>query len=561
MGYLEEEGYEVEALDLNIKFEHFFFKKRNVNLCLHNLEKIYKKINDSTSDFDIKRKNNCDEFLNNIKNNKIKDKLNYLIFSMNSLRKKENFSNLFLQQKSLETYGLFKKIYSTGWLSCHNRGQKYDNYYTLLNESEFNIFIPFFQEQAEKIIKKGYSYIGFSVNSFVQTIAALTLSKILKEKGYKGIIALGGTDIYQIKEHIKSDLNMFDKYFDIGILGKGEETTKKILEFIEGKINLSEIDNIIFKNENNEIIATSEKYLNITKKTKATYNGYDLNDYLVPEPVFPIRATIGCYWGKCTFCDYNHGGIFTSRSVKEVIDEIKYLKEKYGVENFYFVDAALPPNFLIEFSDTLIKEKIEIYYSTNLRFEKVYTTNLLDTLYKSGLRCCCWGLESGSEKILKAMNKGIDLKIAKKILKKSKNLGMHNHIYYIYNFPSETKKDVLQTYQFIKSNKKYIFSVASHNFSLLKNSYIYEHPEEFGIDKQYLENQNKDYYFSDEEVCKKNNDEINKIISKIDKELGVHKIKASFEIYMLIAKYNFTKNIRLKYFFDKYKLILYKIFK
>lgn len=561
MGHLESAGYEVEALDLNIKFEHYFFKKRNVQLCVDNIFKIYEKIKDSKSDFDIQRKADCEEFLKNTTKEQIKLKLNYLNFSMNNLRKKKNFTNFFLLQQSIKTYSLFKKIYSTGWLSGHNRGQKYDNYATLLNESEFNIFIPFFEEQAKKIIEKNYHYIGFSVNSFVQTIAALTLSKILKEKGYKGIVAIGGTDIYQIKEYIKLDKSMFDKYFDIVIVGKGEETTRKIFEFIEGKINLLQIDNIIFKNEKNEIISTPEIYSNFTKKSIAIYNGYDFNDYLVPEPVLPIRATVGCYWGKCTFCDYNHGGIFSSRPVREVIEEIKFLKEKYGVENFYFVDAALPPNFLIEFSDILIKENIEIYYSTNLRFEKVYTTTLLDKLYQSGLRCCAWGLESGSEKILKDMNKGIDLKIAKKILKKSKNLGMHNHIYYIYNFPTETKKDAIKTYQFIKANKKYIFSVANHNFSLLKNSYIYQHPEKFGIDKEKLEAKEKDYYFSDEEICNKNSSEIKKIITKIDNELGSHYIKASFEIYTLIAKYNNNKNLKTKYLLDKYKLIFYKLIK
>lgn len=561
MGYLEEAGYEVEAIDLNIKFEQFFFKKKNVELCLDNVERIYEKIKNSTSELDKIRKKDCEEFIKNLNKEELQTRLNYITFAKNNLKKKENFSNLFLQQQSLKTYNLFKKIYSTGWLSGHNGGQKYDGYLTLLEEDEFNIFIPFFKIQADEIIKKGYSYIGFSVNSFVQTIAALTLSKILKEKGYKGIIALGGTDIYQIKEHIKSDINLFDTYFDIAIIGNGEETTKKIFEFIEGKIKLNDIDNIIFKDVNNEIISTPEKYFCNTRKTKSIYNGYDLNEYITPEPFLPIRATIGCYWGKCTFCDYNHGGIFSSRTPREVADEIKYLKEKYGVENFYFVDAALPPNFLKDFSEILIDEKIEIYYSTNLRFEKIYTTKFLDKLHKSGLRCCCWGLESGSQKVINDMNKGIDLKVAEKILKKSKNLGMHNHIYYIYNFPTETKEDTNKTYKFIKRNKKYILSTAKHNFSLLKNSYIYEHPEQFGIEKEQLEKLDKDYYLTEEEIgltCKK---ETQEIIKKIDKLFEKDGIIASFEIYMLIAKYNFIKNIRTKYLLDKYKLIIYKLFK
>ena len=165
------------------------------------------------------------------------------------------------------------------------------------------------------------------------------------------------------------------------------------------------------------------------------------------------------------------------------------------MDTFLFADAALPPRYLDEFATKIIKQRIKIYFFMQNRLENAFDETLLKKLYKAGLRVCGWGLESASPKVLKKMNKGINIDSAQKILETAHSLGIFNRVNWIYNFPGETIDDFNLTYNFIKRNVKYAENHSSNRFMLPTFSYMYSNPKKFGLDEKLIkqaENNHKD---------------------------------------------------------------------
>ena len=120
------------------------------------------------------------------------------------------------------------------------------------------------------------------------------------------------------------------------------------------------------------------------------------------------------------------------------------------------------------------------------RLDDGFDKTLLKKLYKAGLRICGWGLESASQKLLEKMNKGININSALKILKTAHSIGIQNFVYMIKGFPGETDYDFELSYNFIKKNIKLMRNLRVAYFNLDTASYMYSHPEEFGINKELI---------------------------------------------------------------------------
>lgn len=113
-----------------------------------------------------------------------------------------------------------------------------------------------------------------------------------------------------------------------------------------------------------------------------------------------------------------------------------------------------------------------------------------------------WGLESGSDRIMKLINKGIKLDKRLEILKNSSDSGIWNFCYIFFGFPSETEEEGLQTIEMIESNTDIIHSYGRSVFTLNKHAKLHTDPSTLGIlemvgDPEEL-SANLDYRVSDE---------------------------------------------------------------
>lgn len=190
-------------------------------------------------------------------------------------------------------------------------------------------------------------------------------------------------------------------------------------------------------------------------------NNYDVNmlgSAIKEGNVAPIITTRGCP-GMCNFCSaFNvNGRIIRTRSPENVLKEILLLHDNYNVRKFIFQDncfTSIREN-LTKLCELILKEKMEIEWDCN-SYQRLdtLTDETLSLMYKAGCRMIHMGIESGSEKTRKVMNKFCSLGEITEKVKLIKKNGIKVGAWFMIGFPEETKEEMNKTI-------RYAFSLGS----------------------------------------------------------------------------------------------------
>lgn len=105
----------------------------------------------------------------------------------------------------------------------------------------------------------------------------------------------------------------------------------------------------------------------------------------------------------------------------------------------------------------------------------------LQTLAQAGLHTICWGIESANQRILDLIKKGTHLEDIPNILQTAHNANIKNMVYIMFGFPTETKQEVMHSFDFLTENKHNIDLICSSIFGLQHGSAIYDNPEQYNI--------------------------------------------------------------------------------
>ena len=162
-----------------------------------------------------------------------------------------------------------------------------------------------------------------------------------------------------------------------------------------------------------------------------------------------ISTTRGCPY-SCVFCcvPVINGRKVRARSVKNVVEEIKELKER-GVNSIHFIDDLF--NYdrkrLEDFCNTLIEQEINITWKDLSRIE-LLDGALLEKMKESGCYKLAFGLESGTKRILEYIGKCTDLNKVRNIIKKCSELGIETKGFFTIGYPDEAEEDIKRTIDF-----------------------------------------------------------------------------------------------------------------
>lgn len=185
--------------------------------------------------------------------------------------------------------------------------------------------------------------------------------------------------------------------------------------------------------------------------------------------------------GACAFCDNDNKLPSDIKSVAQVIDELAALKAR-GVTGVYFVNSSFNNYYkrAEELCDKMVKYKLGLKWfdCANLR---VLDERLLDKMRAAGAVKLTYGVESGSQRLLNYINKGITVERARKYLEYSHKIGIWNHIELIAGFPTETPRDVQANVDLIDDIKDFVDVYTLNPFYLYPNSRFYREQEKFGV--------------------------------------------------------------------------------
>lgn len=246
---------------------------------------------------------------------------------------------------------------------------------------------------------------------------------------------------------------------DYAVVGEGEITIVELLSAIEGKKKAGEVKGIAhrahgkiemtlqrpFIQNLDEIPLPARDLLPMKKYTPAP-------TYYRELPSHIVLTSRGCPF-HCTYCSKVFGKTYRFHSIKRIMEEVNLLISRYKAKEIIFRDDTFTINQ--NHVKELCKKLIDSGVSKKIRWTCMTRVNLVNPeLLKLMKKAGCWsihyGVESGSQRLLDLIEKGITLEQVRNAVKWTKEAGIEVKAFFMIGLPSETKEESLQTMAFTK---------------------------------------------------------------------------------------------------------------
>ena len=260
---------------------------------------------------------------------------------------------------------------------------------------------------------------------------------------------------------VKEILPKCAAYVDFIARHEYDYTLPEIAEAIAGKKALADVKGISYcengelkETPNREYIQNLDELPFVSEVYKKYLNYKDYFYAHVNFPTISIFSSRGCP-SKCFYCMYSQvmfGKGYRKRSAKNLFDEVVYITKNFPDVTEILIDDdnfAVDQENVKEFCQMMINNKINLKWVVQCRVTLQYETMVL--MLKAGCRLVVVGYESGSQKVLDGMHKGITLDMSRKFNVAAKKAGMRVHGCFMVGNPGETKETMRETLEFAKS--------------------------------------------------------------------------------------------------------------
>jgi anaerobic magnesium-protoporphyrin IX monomethyl ester cyclase len=295
--------------------------------------------------------------------------------------------------------------------------------------------------------------VGIQVYNNDRLTAKQYIHAIKKEK--KDLITIiGGPHPSCEPENV---FDFFGRSLDFAFRGEAELGFESLVDKISGRHNHNHFKSIggLIWRENGSTMVNEPTYPKSFNEIGApawdllrpdSYPPTSLGAFLKDYPVAPINISRGCRF-TCNFCSgwKITGRHVRYRSIENVIDEIKLLIDKFAIREIHILDEnfAYDRNYVIEFCQAVLKENLRVRFAcpNGMRVESI-DESMLELMRNAGFYIWHLGIESGSQKVLDSMNKGLSVERVKNKAVEIRNAGLEMCGYFIIGYPGETKNDL-----------------------------------------------------------------------------------------------------------------------
>jgi len=292
--------------------------------------------------------------------------------------------------------------------------------------------------------------------------AAFEMIKLAKQRGCTVIVSSSDST------------DRFEQYLDQGadfvLIGEAETTLVELVNAIIRKQNdLLCVHGIAFK-KNGAAIKTASRAL--TKDLdNLPFPAWDLINmepyrkmWLKHKGVFSMNmaTTRGCPF-KCNWCAKPiYGNRYNSRSPENVVRELRMLQEKFHFDHIWFCDDifGLKPGWVHAFADLVQKDNLNFRFKIQARADLLLQEEYIKDLARAGCENAWMGAESGSQKILDAMDKGTTVKQIYEATRLLKKHGIHPSFFIQFGYLGETKEDIKKTIRMINELLPYEIGIS-----------------------------------------------------------------------------------------------------
>ena len=277
--------------------------------------------------------------------------------------------------------------------------------------------------------------------------AAFRMAEIAKKNGLK-VIASSSDAADHYEKYIAHGV-------DFVVIGEGEITLKELIDRLDKEeTDLSLVDGLAYKKDG-KIVRTSTRQI-VKELDTFPQPAWDLVDVSSYKKIWienhgyfslNIATTRGCPF-KCNWCAKPiYGNRYNSRSPQKVAEEIEFLMNKYDVRHFWMCDDifGLKPGWVQEFRNIVKEKGLKLKYKIQSRVDLLLQEDTIAALAESGAETVWVGAESGSQKILDAMDKGTTVEQIYQATNLLKKNGIKPAFFLQFGYLGEEKEDVAKT--------------------------------------------------------------------------------------------------------------------
>jgi anaerobic magnesium-protoporphyrin IX monomethyl ester cyclase len=324
---------------------------------------------------------------------------------------------------------LEKKVYEVDVIDCQVLKLSFDDFRIELSKRKPNV-------------------VGFTCTTLTYK-PALKLVEMAKELFPDCLTLIGGPHVTFWDENALKEC----PELDVVVRREGEYTMLELVQKIEAGKSFRDVLGITYRKGGKIVRNPDRPYIedldSLPFPARHLWPTERLREY---EDILYLAASRGCvFW--CEFCATvrMHGRKFRMRSPKNIVDELEYLHKTFGVTNFTFCDDAftVEPERIEELCRLILERNLKIKWNCGTRVDML-TKGLLIKMRAAGCVSVWSGVESGSQKVLDSMHKGITTEQTERVFGWIRELGLKPVPNVILGFPGETKETAWKTIKFVE---------------------------------------------------------------------------------------------------------------
>jgi anaerobic magnesium-protoporphyrin IX monomethyl ester cyclase len=317
-----------------------------------------------------------------------------------------------------------------------------ENAYAFIEERK-----PQFLSWIDEILDYAPDIVGFNVWSTSKR-QALYMARKIKQRSPGIVMVFGGPEAVLADNLLKGYSQV-----DIMVRGEGEASMADIAERFDNGLDMAGCPGCLVRQDGEMVLAPDRPEIeDLDSLPFPDFSDFEMDKYLFRGHI-PISFSRGCKW-RCSFCTVsNCWKKYRSRTAANVMEEIKTRQKEFDVSQFVVCDPAVNQDI-----------------------------DMLKKMRKAGCVLLNFGVESGSENVLRSMGKRYVPEAAEKVIRNTKEAGIDVVINIIVGYPNETEEDFQQTMDFIKRIRPYVLNIApGHPCLVVPYNRLFTDPDKYGV--------------------------------------------------------------------------------
>lgn len=358
------------------------------------------------------------------------------------------------EQAIMRPYPPLGLLYLSAWLEQHG-----------IDNEVFDSTFSNSEQQRAYLLEHRPPIIAIYTN-LMSKQAVVTLMQFIRAERRldHSLIVLGGPDVTHNAE------NYLRAGADLLIIGEGEQSMLEVAQAVlaGGKPDWAQVPGLAFIDEKGLLVRTPsrEKLKDLDELPLPNRHKIELSLYLNAwkkhhgQSALSLSTQRGCPY-TCRWCSTAvYGQSYRRRSPASVVAEMKALRDSYQPDLIWFVDDVFTVShkWLNEFRDTLRREQVQIPFECITRADRL-NPEVVQVLKDCGCFRVWIGAESGSQRIIDAMDRRVSVEKVREMIRETRRQGMQAGTFIMLGYPGETEADIRLTLEHLKSANPDLFTI------------------------------------------------------------------------------------------------------